>query len=77
VDVITVTSTASAVTVAATSITTALLRARSQRQLAREASRQNCLRELPPGSHVIDLGEHGMIIYVGDPYGEAGRVAAG
>jgi hypothetical protein len=35
------------------------------RHRAREESRYRCLRALPPGSRVVDLGEHGMLIDVG------------
>jgi hypothetical protein len=64
-DAITVTAAASAVTGAAVTVATAWLRARCQRQQAREESRRDHLHHLPPGSRVVDLGEHGMMIEVG------------
>jgi hypothetical protein len=32
---------------------------------AREASRRDHARQLPPGSRIVDLGRHGMVIDVG------------
>lgn len=54
-----------AVTGAVTTIATAWLRARSQELRAREESRSVCRPGLPPGSRIIDLGEHGIVIEVG------------
>lgn len=65
-DATTVTAAACALTGAVTTMAGAWLRARSQRQRAREKSRRDHLRDLPPGSRIIDLGEHGIVIEVGD-----------
>jgi hypothetical protein len=72
-----VTATASAGMGAAATIIAAWLRARSLRQQAREKSRRDCLRGLPGGSRVIDLGEHGMVIDVGPEGARAGDEADG
>jgi len=64
-DAITVTAAASAVTGAAATVAAAWLRSRSQWQQAREESRRDHLHHLPPGSRVVDLGEHGVVIEVG------------
>jgi len=63
-DAITVTA-ASAVTGAVATAAAAWLQARRQRQQAREESRRDHLDHLPPGSRVVDLGEHGVVIEVG------------
>ena len=72
-DAITVTAAASAGMGAATTMAAAWLRARSQRQRAREKTRRDYLRGLPPGSRVIDLGDHGIVIEVGARAAGAGN----
>lgn len=56
---------ATAVCGAAGVVMAAWVRGRAQRHRAREAARRDHLRDLPHGSRVIDLGEHGMVIEVG------------
>ena len=58
-DPVTFTAVVSTVT-AASAGASAWLQAR-----AREQARGEQLRELPPGSRVIDLGEHGIVVEVG------------
>jgi hypothetical protein len=54
-----------AVTGAAAAFMRAWLLSRVQRQKAREASRCDHVRCVPPGSRIVDLGERGMMIEVG------------
>lgn len=41
------------------------LRSHAQRHRAREEARRDHLRYLPPGSRLLDLGRHGMVIELG------------
>ncbi|MEU7864216.1 hypothetical protein [Nonomuraea sp. NPDC049141] len=41
------------------------LRGRIHRHRLREEARRDHVRKLPPGSRLLDLGRHGMIIDVG------------
>ncbi|WP_271216606.1 hypothetical protein [Streptosporangium carneum] len=41
------------------------LRGRIQRHRLREEARRDHVRRLPPGSRLLDLGRHGVIIEVG------------
>jgi hypothetical protein len=76
-DAMTVAAAASAITGATAATARAWLHTRMQRQQAREHSRREHLQRLPPGSRVVDLGEHGIVIDVGgradvgasDPHG--------
>jgi hypothetical protein len=43
-----------------------LVTARVRRHRAREAARRDHLRYLPPGSRIVDLGDRGLTIEVGD-----------
>jgi hypothetical protein len=63
---------AAAAFTAAASVITPWLRSRSRRQLAREASRRDHVSRLPPGSRIVDLGSHGMVIDVGGAPAGAG-----
>ncbi len=54
-----------AVTGAAAALLRAWICSRVQRQQAREASRRDHVRCLPPGSRIVDWGERGMMIEVG------------
>jgi hypothetical protein len=65
VDPATIQALVTAVCGAAGVVMAAWVRARVQRHRAREAARRDHLRDLPPGSRVIDLGEHGIVIEVG------------
>ncbi|MGW3820489.1 hypothetical protein [Streptomyces sp. NPDC005046] len=57
---------------AITTITGGWLKARSQLGRSREESRREHVRTLPKGSRIIDLGERGIVIEVGDEEGAAG-----
>jgi hypothetical protein len=48
-------------------IAVAWLRARGQRQRVRERARHDEVRSLPPGSRMVDLGRHGLVIDIGSP----------
>ena len=69
VGAIPVTAALSALAGSATTIVTAWLRARARRLQSRDRSRRNAVRDLPPGSRVVDLGRHGVIIDVGSKPG--------
>ena len=64
-DPVTLTAVVSTVVAAASAGASAWLQARVRQQRAREQARGAQLRELPPGSRVIDLGKHGIVIEVG------------
>jgi preprotein translocase subunit YajC len=64
-DPVTLIAVVATIVAAASSGGSAWLQARVRRQRAREQARGAQLRELPPGSRVIDLGEHGIVIDVG------------
>jgi hypothetical protein len=72
-----VTTTAAALLTAAVGTAGAFLRAwlrsRVQCRQAREASRRDHVRCLPPGSRIVDLGERGVIVEVGGRAASAGR----
>ena len=59
----------SALAGSATTITITWLRTRAQRLRAHDQSRRDTARHLPPGSRIVDLGAHGMIIDVGSASG--------
>jgi hypothetical protein len=69
VGAIPVTAALSALAGSATTIVTAWLRARARRLQSRDRSRRNAVRDLPPGSRIVDLGRHGVIIEVGSKPG--------
>jgi len=76
-----VTTTAAALVTAAAGTAGAFLRAwlrsRVQCRQAREVSRRDHVRCLPPGSRIVDLGERGVIVEVGGRTASAGRPADG
>src|SRR5262247_1456822 len=53
------------VTAVATTITAGVSAGANAWQRAREDARGRQLRQLPPGSRLIDFGEHGIVIEVG------------
>ncbi|WP_282203614.1 hypothetical protein [Kitasatospora fiedleri] len=53
------------------SVTAAWFKARVQVRRERELSRRQHLRALPAGSRIVDLGERGMLIEVGERKGSA------
>lgn len=55
-----------------TALTTQWLKVRVQRWRWREESRREHVRGLPAGSRVVDLGERGIVIEVGQREGRAG-----
>jgi hypothetical protein len=73
-DAISATAALSALAGSATTIGTIWLRARGKRLQARDKSRRRALRDLPPGTRIVDLGRHGMVIDVG---GQASRTGNG
>ena len=72
-DAMTITAALSALAGSATTIATVWLRTRSQETRARENSRRSQMRELPPGSRIVDLGRRGMVIDVGGTPGRPGN----
>lgn len=58
-------SSVTAVTGAAVALVGSCFRARVQRQRAREEARADHVRNLGPGSRVLDLGENGILIEFG------------
>lgn len=58
-------ATLTAVVSATSACASAWLQARIRQRRDREQARGEQLRELPPGSRVIDLGEHGIVVEVG------------
>jgi hypothetical protein len=64
-DVIPVTAALSGLAGAAATVTAAWIRARGRRLETRDRSRRDAARDLPPGSRIVDLGRHGVIIDVG------------
>ncbi|GLW56718.1 hypothetical protein [Kitasatospora phosalacinea] len=54
-----------------TGVTAAWCKARVQVRRERELSRRQHLRELPAGSRIVDLGERGVLIEVGNRKGPA------
>lgn len=47
-------------------IAAAWLRQRAKSLKAREDARRDHVRHLPPGSHLVDLGQRGIVIEVGE-----------
>jgi preprotein translocase subunit YajC len=72
-DPVTLTAVVSTVTAAASVGASAWLQARVRQQRAREQARGEQLRELPPGSRVIDLGEHGIVVGLDPQWNGHGR----
>lgn len=64
-DTATVTAVATTITAGVSAGANAWLQARARQQRAREDARGRQLRQLPPGSRLIDFGEHGIVIEVG------------
>lgn len=58
-------SSVTAVAVAVVALAGSCFRARVQRQRAREEARADHIRNLGPGSRLIDLGENGILIELG------------
>ena len=69
-DATSVTAVLSALAGSTTTVAAIWLRTRGQQMRAREKARRGELRDLPPGTRVVDLGKHGLIIDVG---GKDGR----
>lgn len=75
--VVTVAAAVSAVSGAEATVAVAWLRTHSQLRRARERSRHGHLRDLPPGSRVVDLGRHGLVIEIGPrPVGDGSHLRA-
>lgn len=55
----------SALAGSAATIAAVWLRTRAQQLNGREKARRDQLRDLPPGSRIVDLGKHGLIIDIG------------
>jgi hypothetical protein len=51
---------------AVSAVPQAWVRSRAQRPKVREVSRRDHVRRLPPGSQVIDLGDRGVTIEIGN-----------
>ncbi|HET9970330.1 MAG TPA: hypothetical protein VFQ68_19005 [Streptosporangiaceae bacterium] len=72
-DPVTVATAVTAVAGMLGTLVTAGVRGRTARAIAREAARRDHVRYLRSGSRIIDLGDRGVMIEVGNP---AGREAA-
>lgn len=62
---ISVTAALSALAGSATTVVTVWLRARSRERQSRDRSSRKAVQSLPPGSRIVDLGRHGVIIDIG------------
>jgi preprotein translocase subunit YajC len=62
-----------AVCAAVATIAVAWLQVRGRRQQARDRARQDHVCSLPPGSRVVDLGRHGLVIEIGPRPGGEGN----